>query len=144
MSTYNRVFLIGNLAADPETRSTLTGKKVSQFALATNRGKKDKNGEKTKTTDFHRIVSWGPQSELAQKYLKKGRKIFVEGKLVNRTYEDAQGKKHYVTEVVSSHFEFMSSSGNSAPAQNGKSEEGEEENMEKELANVAPADFVTA
>lgn len=145
MNTYNRVTLVGNLAANPDLKATKTGKKVSQFPLATNRGQIAPNGEKIKTTDYHRIVAWGPLAELVEKYLKKGKKVFVDGRLVYRSYEDAQGKRHYVTEIVANHFEFMSPSSGERNLKGLSVENGhEEEELDTELADVKPADFVTA
>lgn len=145
MNTFNRITLVGNLAADPDLRSTKTGKKVSQFPLATNRGVVGQNGEKSKTTDYHRIIAWGPRAEMVEKYLKKGKKVFVDGRLVYRSFEDKEGKKRYLTEIVANHFELMSQAqGDRTKKELGIENGREEEEVDTELVDVTPADFVAA
>lgn len=97
MKNLNRVTLIGHIAADPELRQTPTGKTVLSFALAVNRYLK--SAEKSETVDFHRIAVWGKQAESLDKYLAKGMFIYIEGKLINYSYEKEQ-IKHYKTEIM--------------------------------------------
>ncbi|MEM9364074.1 MAG: single-stranded DNA-binding protein [Bacteroidota bacterium] len=100
MSTLrNKVQLIGNLGIDPEVRELENGRKLVKFALATNESYKNENGEKVTTTMWHNIVAWNGTAEIAEKYLSKGKEVAIEGKLVNRSYEDKEGNKKYVTEV---------------------------------------------
>ena len=99
-SLANRVTLIGNLGKDPETKTTETGKKITVFTLATNDGYKNSEGEKVKETTWHNIVAWNGLAEIAGKYLKKGKEVAVEGRIVYRTYEDKKGVTKNITEIV--------------------------------------------
>ena len=96
----NRVTLIGNLGQDPELKTTETGKKVTHFTLATDDGYKNSDGQKVSETTWHNIVAWNGLAEIAGKYLKKGRQVAVEGRIVYRTYEDKKGATKYITEIV--------------------------------------------
>jgi len=96
----NSVRLIGNLGEDPKVRKLDSGKTVANFSIATNEIYRDNNGEKQSETTWHRLVAWGKQAEIAEKYLKKGSEIALEGKLTNRSYDGKDGEKHYVTEVL--------------------------------------------
>jgi single-strand DNA-binding protein len=96
----NRVILIGNLAADPELRTTPTGKAVCNFRIATNRIWKDQQGQQQKETEFHNIVAWGRLAEISSKYLQKGALAMVEGRLRTRSWQDPSGNKKYRTEIV--------------------------------------------
>lgn len=96
----NSVRLIGWLGITPQLRGFDNGKKMARFSLATSETYRGKNGEKTKETQWHNIVAWGNLADIAAKYLKKGGEIAIEGKLVNRTYNDDQGNVRYHTEVV--------------------------------------------
>lgn len=96
----NSVRLIGNLGDDPEVRKLDSGKTVAHISVATNEIYRDSKGEKQSETTWHRLVAWGKQAEVAENYLKKGAEIAVEGKLTNRSYEDKNGSKQYITEIV--------------------------------------------
>jgi single-strand DNA-binding protein len=100
MASVNKVILIGNLGKDPEIRYTQSGEPIANFSLATNEVWTDKNGERQERTEWHQIVVWGKQGENCGKYLKKGRPVFVEGRLQTRSWEDKQGSKRYTTEIV--------------------------------------------
>lgn len=95
----NQVQLIGNLGGKPEVKQMESGKKLATFSLATSESYRGANGEKVTETQWHRVVAWGKVAEIAEKYLDKGREVAVEGKLVNRSYNDKDGNKRYVTEV---------------------------------------------
>jgi single-strand DNA-binding protein len=95
----NKALLIGNLTHDPELRSTSSGRHVCGFRVATKRVWTTESGEKKEQTQYHRIVAWGQLGELCAKYLRKGRRVYVEGRLVNREY-DKDGEKRTTTEVV--------------------------------------------
>ena len=99
-SLKNRVTLIGNLGQDPETKTTETGKKVTHFTLATDDGYKNSDGQKVNETTWHNIVAWNGLAEIAGKYLKKGRQVAVEGRIVYRSYEDKKGATKFITEIV--------------------------------------------
>jgi single-strand DNA-binding protein len=96
----NSVRLLGHLGEDPKVRRLESGKSVANFSIATNEVYRDSRGEKQNETTWHRLVAWGKQAEIAEKYLKKGSEITIEGKLTNRSWEDKDGEKHYITEVV--------------------------------------------
>src|SRR5215470_8312698 len=101
----NKVLLIGNLGRDPEVRSTPSGQPVASFSLATSRRWKDKNGQRQEQTEWHNIVVWGRQAEIAGQYLTKGKQIFVEGRIQTRSWDDRQtGEKRYRTEIVCENF----------------------------------------
>lgn len=106
----NKVILIGHLGADPETK-TVSDKTVCQFSLATNESWNDKNGNKQEKTEWHKIVTWGKLAENCGKYLQKGREAYVEGRIQTRNYDDKDGIKRYVTEIVASEVKFLSSGG---------------------------------
>ncbi|WP_456422037.1 single-stranded DNA-binding protein [Lutibacter sp.] len=101
MSTLrNKVQLIGNLGNNPEIITLDSGKKLAKFSLATNESYKNTEGEKITNTDWHNIIAWGKTAEIIEKYLDKGNEIAIEGKLTSRSYEDKDGNKKYITEVV--------------------------------------------
>lgn len=96
----NKVQLIGNLGTDPEISEIAEGKTVAKLSLATTDTYKKASGEKVTETMWHNLVAWGKTAEIAGKYLKKGNRIAIEGRLVNRSYEDKKGIKRYITEIV--------------------------------------------
>ena len=95
----NKVQLIGNLGADPDVKVTEAGKKWVRLSMATSDNYRNAKGEKVTETQWHSIVAWGKNAELAEKYLVKGSNLAIEGKLVSRSYTDKAGTKKYVTEV---------------------------------------------
>lgn len=104
----NKVLLIGNLTRDPELRSTPSGQSVANFAIATNRVWKDpQSGEKKEAVEFHNIVMWRRLAEIAGQYLRKGSKIFLEGRLQTRSWQDQSGTKKYMTEVVAENMQML-------------------------------------
>jgi single-strand DNA-binding protein len=109
----NRVTLIGNLGQDPELRSTPTQRSVVTISLATTDSYKDKDGEFKETTDWHKIVFWDSLAETVGKYLRKGSKIYAEGRLKTRSYEDSNGVTRYVTEIIASSMLMLDSKGSS-------------------------------
>ncbi|QDX91101.1 single-stranded DNA-binding protein (plasmid) [Brevibacillus laterosporus] len=113
----NRVILIGNLTKDPELRYTPNGVAVATFTLAINRPYSGSNGEKE--TDFINIVAWRQLADLCANYLAKGKKAAVEGRLQTRSYDNKEGKKVYVTEVVADNVQFLSSQGSQASGSSG-------------------------
>ena len=96
----NKVFILGNLTRDPELRQTSGGQAVCSFGVATNRRYTDKSGQKQEQVEFHNLVAWGRQAEIIAQYLHKGSMILVEGRLQTRSWQDAQGAKHWKTEVI--------------------------------------------
>ncbi len=108
----NKVILIGNLGRDPEVRSTPSGQPVANFTLATSRRWRDKNGQKQEQTEWHTVVCWGKQAEIAGQYLTKGKQIYVEGRLQTRSWDDRNtGEKRYKTEVICENFQMLSQRG---------------------------------
>lgn len=96
----NKVFLLGRLTADPQLRSTASGQQVASFSIATNRVWNDKNGQRQEATEFHNIVVWGRQAEIASRFLIKGSLVLVEGRLQTRDWEGKDGQKRRTTEIV--------------------------------------------
>jgi single-strand DNA-binding protein len=107
MAGVNKVILLGNLGKDPEVRTLENGTKVANFTMATSRSYKTQDGKMIEETEWHRIVLWGPQAELAEKYLAKGRKVYIEGRLKTRQWEDKDGIKHYTTEIFGESIQFV-------------------------------------
>lgn len=102
----NKAFIIGRLTADPQLRNTAGGQAVATFSVATNRSWTNKAGQKQEDTQFHNIVVWGRQAEIATRFLKKGATVLIEGRIQTRNYDDKQGQKRYVTEIVCERFQF--------------------------------------
>ena len=107
MSGVNKVILIGNLGKDPEVRSLEGGAKVASFSLATTESYKAKDGNRVEQTEWHNIVLWRGLAELAEKYLRKGSQIYLEGKIKNRSYDDKEGNKRYITEIYGDQMTFL-------------------------------------
>jgi len=106
----NKVILIGNLGKDPEVRHLENGAAVANFSIATSENYKDrKTGEKVSQTEWHNIVAWRGLAEIAEKYLKKGAKVYIEGKLKTRTWQDKEGNNRYSTEVITDNLTMLGS-----------------------------------
>jgi single-strand DNA-binding protein len=103
----NKVILVGRLGRDPETRYTGGGQAVANFSVATDETYKDRNGERQKRTEWHKIVVWGKQAEIAQQYLKKGSLIFIEGRIQSREWQDKEGQKRTSFEIVATNFRML-------------------------------------
>jgi len=99
MRGINKVILVGNLGRDPELRHTKTGTAVANLSIATSETWSDKDGAKQERTEWHRIVLWDKLAEIAQKYLSKGRQVYLEGRLQTRVWKDSDGEKRYTTEI---------------------------------------------
>ena len=100
MAGVNKAILLGNLGKDPEIRRLDDGRAVANFSIATSESYKNKAGERVTNTEWHNIVLWSPLAEIAENYLKKGNQVYIEGKISNRSYEDKDGVKKYISEVV--------------------------------------------
>jgi single-strand DNA-binding protein len=108
----NRVIIVGNLGQDPESKTTASGQLVANFSVATSETYTDKAGARQEKTEWHRCVAWGKQAEFVQKFLKRGRKVCVEGKLETRSWEDqGTGQKRYATEIIAQHVTGLDSAG---------------------------------
>jgi len=110
----NKVMLVGRLGRDPETRYTGGGQAVANFSVATDETYKDRNGEKQKRTEWHKIVVWGKQAEIAQQYLKKGSLVFIEGRIQSREWQDKEGQKRTSFEIVANNFRMLGGRGDNA------------------------------
>ena len=109
----NKVILLGNLGKDPDLRYTPSGKAVATFSLATSERWTSQDGQKQENTTWHNIVAWGKQAETMKEYLTKGRQVYIEGRIANRSYEDKEGNKKYISEVVVQSFSFVGNKGSS-------------------------------
>lgn len=103
----NKVILVGNVGKDPEVRHLEGGVTVARFSLATNETYTDKSGKKVTQTEWHNIVVWRGLAEIAEKYVKSGKLLYVEGRLRNSSYEDKEGNKRYTTEILCDNFRFL-------------------------------------
>lgn len=112
MGSLNKALVIGRLGRDPEVRYTQGGQAVANFSVATDERWKGKNGEQESRTEWHRVVAWGRQAELAGEFLSKGRQVYVEGRLQTREWEDREGQKRRTTEIVATNIQFLDKGGN--------------------------------
>ena len=103
----NKVILVGNLGRDPEVRFTPNGRALAKFSLATTERWTDQDGNKQERTEWHNVVVWGKQAETCGQYLSKGRQVFVEGSIRSRQYDDKDGNKRYITEIVARDVRFL-------------------------------------
>jgi len=104
----NRVQLIGNVGNDPEVKTLENGRKLAYLSIATNDKYTNDKGEKVEQTEWHRITAWGKTAEIIEKYVVKGKEVAIEGKLTHRSYDDKNGEKKYVTEVVANEILLLS------------------------------------
>lgn len=127
MAGVNKVILIGNLGKDPEVRHLESGASVANFPIATTETYKDRNGNRQEQTEWHNIVAWRGLADIAEKYLKKGNQVFIEGKLRSRSWEDKEGNTRYITEIVADNMTMLGG----APSRN--------EGPQAQAASTAPA-----
>ncbi|MCL4392427.1 single-stranded DNA-binding protein [Patescibacteria group bacterium] len=128
----NKVFIFGNLTRDPELRQTPGGQSVCSFGVATNSFFSDKSGQRQQKTEFHNVVVWGRQAEVANQFLRKGSSVLIEGRLQTRSWQDKQGIQRKTTEIVTERMQLgprTSGAGASAPAP-------EEDRREEELPEI--------
>lgn len=108
MASVNKAILIGNLGRDPEVRYLPSGNPVASFSIATTENYNDRSGARQERTEWHNIVVWGKQAELCGQYLKKGRQVYIEGRITNRSYEAKDGSgKRYRSEIVAQRIQFL-------------------------------------
>ncbi|HEX9345264.1 MAG TPA: single-stranded DNA-binding protein [Candidatus Acidoferrum sp.] len=136
----NKVILVGRLGRDPETRYTGGGQAVANFSVATDETYKDRNGEKQKRTEWHKIVVWGKQAEIAQQYLKKGSLIFIEGRIQSREWQDKEGQKRTSFEIVASNFRMLGGRSEGAAAASAGGGAGARSGGDDFESHAAPAD----
>ena len=144
----NKVILIGNLGKDPEVKYTPSGTAVATFSLATNERYKDKEGQWQDRTEWHNIVAWQRTAEIVGEYLKKGRSVYVEGRLQTRSWDDKDGQKHYKTEIVAQDLVLLgggreAGEGASAGRGRGAAASGNEFDQRAPAADVAHSTTIT-
>ena len=115
----NKVILVGNLGNDPEVRYTPSGAAVANFNLATNYSFKNKEGNWEDQTEWHRIVLWSRLAEVAKEYASKGSRVYIEGRLQTRNWEDQSGQKRYTTEIIANDLQLLDSRGEGGPTGGG-------------------------
>lgn len=113
MAGVNKVIILGNLGVDPEVRTLESGVKVCRLSVATSESYTNKSGDRVEQTEWHSITLWRGMAEVAEKYLRKGNKVYIEGKLRTRSYKDKEGIEKYITEIVADNMELLGSSGGS-------------------------------
>jgi single-strand DNA-binding protein len=113
----NKVIIVGNLGKDPEVRFTPNGQAVAKFPVATTEKWTDQQGQRQERTEWHNIVVWGKQAENCGQYLSKGRQVYVEGRIQTRNYDDKDGNKRYITEIVARDVRFLGGGGGGAGRQ---------------------------
>jgi len=127
MGSINKVILIGRLGKDPEMRFTPSGRAVTNFTLATDESYTDTSGERQERTEWHRIISWGKLAEYIAKTYTKGKQVYIEGRLQTRTWDDKDGNKRYVTEVIASKTQKLFASTKDDESQDDRASGGEPE-----------------
>jgi len=103
----NKVILVGNVGKDPETRYIDESTAITKFPMATSETYKNRAGERVSTTEWHNIVLWRGLAQVAEKYVKKGTQIYIEGRIKTRSYDDAEGNKKYITEIVGDQMQLL-------------------------------------
>jgi len=133
----NKVILLGNLGKDPEMRATASGMQVARFSLATSERRKDQSGQQVEHTEWHNIVAFGKTAELCQRYLKKGRQVYIEGRIRTNKWQDKEGKDRYTTEVIADNVQFV---GGGKGDMGGDADFGAEPANDNVLAGIPTAD----
>lgn len=136
MAGVNKVILLGHLGKDPEVKKLDSGKSVANFSLATSEVYKNKEGEKVTNTEWHNIVLWSPLAEIAESYLKKGSQLYLEGKISNRSYEDKDGVKKYISEVVGRDITLLGRPPNESSGENSNNEGSAGSNVSDEVDDL--------
>ena len=138
MASVNKVILLGNLGRDPETRYTTGGDAVTNLNIATSEQWKDKSGEKQERTEWHRVVLFGRQAEIAGEYLKKGRSVYIEGRLQTRKYTDKDGVEKYATDIVATEMQLLGGRQGMGGPQGGGHDDGGYGGGEEQAPRRAP------
>jgi single-strand DNA-binding protein len=134
----NKVILVGHVGKDPDVRHLDSGVTVARFSLATNETYTDKSGKKVTQTEWHNIVVWSKLAEIAEKYIKAGKLLFVEGRLKTSSYDDKEGVKKYKTEIFCDNFRFLGSSGNAESGGNGNNSKSNDQLIVTEPQGSVP------
>jgi single-strand DNA-binding protein len=132
----NKAIIVGNLGRDPEMRSTQSGSQVANFSIATSRQYTDSNGQKQEETEWHRIVAFGRLAEICGQYLRKGKQVYIEGRIQTRSWEDKEtGQKRYTTEIVAEQMQML---GRAGDAPSGPSDDyGDSTSGSRQAASMA-------
>jgi len=138
MAGVNKAILVGNLGRDPEVRHLDDGRAVANFSLATSEGYRNKAGERVTTTEWHNIVLWTPLAEIAEKYLTKGSQVYIEGRIASRSYDDKEGNKRYITEIIGQNLTMLGSRGSSESQQEETSSVPEDVSSSEEETDDLP------
>ena len=136
----NKVMLIGNLGRDPEVRYTSGGRAVANFTIATNESWKDKDGNQQDRTEWHKIVAWGKLGEICGEYLSKGNRIYIEGRIQTRDWEDKEGNKRYTTEIVLNEMIMLGGRDEGAGERSGE-RSGERKKGKPKAEDAPPPDY---
>ena len=140
MASLNKVILIGNLGRDPEVRYMPNGEAVANFSIATTESYKDRQGEKVEKTEWHNIVMYRKLAEIAEKYLKKGSQIYVEGRLQTRKWQDkTSGQDRYTTEIIANEMKMLGGRGEGGGASRGGSGGWDQDDNGFDSAPAAPS-----
>lgn len=142
----NKAMIIGNLTRDPETRTTPQGTNVTSFSVATNYVWNDANGNRQEKVEYHNIVAWRKLGEICAQYLTKGSKVYIEGRLQTRSWDDQQGNKKYRTEIIAENMIMLDRPGNnqsysSAPTKNNPTDDFSQGEVAEEEINVDEIPF---
>ena len=142
----NKAIIVGRLTRDPEARQTASGQSVTNFGVATNRVWYDQNRQKQESTEFHNVVLWGRQAEVASQFLVKGQLVLIEGRMQTREWEGKDGQKRRTTEIVGESMQMgPKPSGSSAPSSQDSNNEGQEEletiDLDSEPSDISPEDI---
>jgi single-strand DNA-binding protein len=138
----NKAILVGNLGKDPELRYTPSGTAVCTFSLATTDRFKNKQGEQQERTEWHNIVVWAGLAEICGKYLTKGKQVYIEGRIQNRSYDDRDGNKRYITEIVANEMQMLSRAGDQGGGGGRPAETVEESSRGSQEAPFNPDDDI--
>ncbi|WP_225072760.1 single-stranded DNA-binding protein [Desulfuromonas sp. CSMB_57] len=139
----NKVILVGNLGKDPELRYTASGTAVANFSLATTERYKDREGQTQEKTEWHNIVAWRQLAEICGKYLQKGKQVYIEGRIQTRSYDDKDGNKRYITEIVADQMQMLGrvgdeNSGGGAPRREPRQERPQQSRVQETTYEEPP------
>lgn len=135
----NKVILVGNLGKDPELRYTPSGDAVATFSIATSERFKGRDGQQQERTEWHNIVAWRGLGETCGKYLHKGRQVYIEGKIQTRSYDDRDGNKRYITEIVAQTVQFLGRGDEGGGQRGGRSGQGGQGGQDDHASQAAPS-----
>jgi single-strand DNA-binding protein len=136
----NKVLLVGNLGKDPELRYTASGTAVANFSLATTERYKDREGQTQEKTEWHNITAWRQLAEICGKYLQKGKQVYIEGRIQTRSYDDKDGNKRYITEIVADQMRMLGRAGDENSGGGAQRREPQQERQQQSQYEEPPFD----